>query len=187
MRPAQSGYTTLRSALAQLRSLAAANGWPVLDVSNTLRPGDRSSAVGELRRRLAVSGDIGPIGADEDSHFFDATLASAVKRFQQRNGLQADGIAGPSTIGMLNVPVEQRIRQVVVNLERWRWLPHDLGARYIIVNTADFNLKAVENGRVALQMRVVVGRPARRSPVFSANMTYLVVNPYWNVPTIHRR
>ena len=71
----------------------------------------------------------------------------------------------------------------MVNLERWRWLPHDLGARYIIVNTADFNLKAVENGRVALQMRVVVGRPARRSPVFSANMTYLVVNPYWNVPT----
>ena len=183
LRPAQIGYTTLRSALAQLRSLAAANGWPVLDVSNTLRPGDGSSAVGELRRRLAVSGDIGPMGLDEDSHFFDATLASAVRRFQQRNGLQADGIAGPSTIGMLNVPVEQRIRQVVVNLERWRWLPHDLGARYIIVNTADFNLKAVENGRVALQMRVVVGRPARRSPVFSANMTYLVVNPYWNVPT----
>ena len=183
LRPAQIGYTTLRSALAQLRSLAAANGWPVLDVSNTLRPGDGSSAVGELRRRLVVSGDIGPMGVDEDSHFFDATLASAVRRFQQRNGLQADGIAGPSTIGMLNVPVEQRIRQVVVNLERWRWLPHDLGARYIIVNTADFNLKAVENSRVALQMRVVVGRPARRSPVFSANMTYLVVNPYWNVPT----
>ncbi len=183
LRPAQIGYTTLRSALAQLRSLAAANGWPVLDVSNTLRPGDRSSAVGGLRRRLVVSGDIGPMGVDEDSHFFDATLASAVRRFQQRNGLQADGIAGPSTIGMLNVPVEQRIRQVVVNLERWRWLPHDLGARYIIVNTADFNLKAVENSRVALQMRVVVGRPARRSPVFSANMTYLVVNPYWNVPT----
>ncbi len=183
LRPAHSGYATLRSALAQLRSLAAANGWPVLDVSNTLRPGDSSSAVGELRRRLAISGDLGPMGVDEDSRFFDATLASAVKRFQQRNGLQADGIAGPSTIGMLNVPVEKRIRQVVVNLERWRWLPHDLGARYIIVNTADFNLKAVENGNVDFQMRVVVGRPARRSPVFSANMTYLVVNPYWNVPT----
>ncbi len=182
-RPAHIGYTTLRSALAQLRSLAAANGWPVLDVSNTLRPGDSSSAVGELRRRLAVSGDLGHMGVDEDSHLFDASLASAVRRFQQRNGLQADGIAGPSTIGMLNVPVEQRIRQVVVNLERWRWLPHDLGARYIIVNTADFNLKAVENGNVDFQMRVVVGRPARRSPVFSANMTYLVVNPYWNVPT----
>ncbi|MEE4113659.1 MAG: L,D-transpeptidase family protein [Desulfobacteraceae bacterium] len=183
LRPAHIGYTTLRLALAQLRGLAAANGWPVLDVSNTLRPGDSSSSVGELRRRLAVSGDVGPMGVDEDSHVFDAALTSAVRRFQQRNGLQADGIAGPNTIGMLNVPVEQRIRQVVVNLERWRWLPHDLGARYIIVNTADFNLKAVENGDVAFQMRVVVGRPARRSPVFSAAMTYLVVNPYWNVPT----
>lgn len=183
LRPAHSGYTTLRNALAQLRGLAAANGWPVLDDSITIMPGDVSSAVGDLRRRLAVGGDLGPIGPDEDALFFDATLASAVKRFQQRNGLKADGIAGRNTIGMLNVAVEQRVRQVVVNLERWRWLPHDLGALYIIVNTADFNLKAVENGRVALQMRVVVGRPARRSPVFSANMTYLVVNPYWNVPT----
>jgi murein L,D-transpeptidase YcbB/YkuD len=183
LRPAHSGYTTLRNALAQLRGLAAANGWPVLDDSITIMPGDVSSAVGNLRRRLAVSGDLGPIGPDEDALFFDATLASAVKRFQQRNGLKADGIAGRNTIGMLNVAVEQRVRQVVVNLERWRWLPHDLGARYVIVNTADFNLKGVENGRVALQMRVVVGRPARRSPVFSANMTYLVVNPYWNVPT----
>ena len=87
---------------------------------------------------------------------------------------------------MLTVPVHQRIRQVVLNLERWRWLPHDLGTRYIIVNTADFNLNAVENGRVDLQMRVVVGRPARRSPVFSATMTHLVINPYWNVPTNHR-
>jgi murein L,D-transpeptidase YcbB/YkuD len=167
--------------LAQLRSLAAAKGWPVLDAGKTLRPGDGSSAVGELRRRLAVSGDLGP-GPDENSLYFDATLTSAVKRFQQRNGLKADGIVGRSTIGMLNVPVEQRIRQVVVNLERWRWLPHDLGTRYIMVNTADFNLKTVKNGRVYLQMRVVVGRPARRSPVFSASMTYLVVNPYWNVP-----
>ncbi len=183
LRPAHSGYTTLRNALAQLRRLAAANGWPVLDVGYTLRPGNRSAAVGELHRRLAASGDVDPIGPDEDSGFFDATLAYAVKRFQLRNGLQADGVAGPITIGMLNVPVEQRIRQVAVNLERWRWLPHDLGARHIIVNTADFNLKAVENGRVDIQMRVVVGRPARRSPVFSANMTYLVVNPYWNVPT----
>ena len=182
LRPAHSGYTTLRNAFAQLRGLAAASGWPVLDDSKTIRPGDGSSAVGDLRHRLAVSGDLGPIGPDDNALFFDATLASAVKRFQQRNGLKADGIVGQNTIGMLNVPVEQRIRQVVVNLERWRWLPHDLGGRYIIVNTADFNLKAVEKGDVQLQMRVVVGRPARRSPVFSANMTYLVVNPYWNVP-----
>ncbi|MCB2146013.1 MAG: L,D-transpeptidase family protein [Deltaproteobacteria bacterium] len=184
LRPAHSGYRNLRNALAQLRSLAAARGWPVMDDSQTLRPGDTGSAVVGLRRRLAVTGDLGPTSPDEDPLYFDAALASAVKRFQQRNGLNADGIVGRDTIGMLNVPVDQRIRQVELNLERWRWLPHDLGARYILVNTADFTLKTVENGQVGLQMRVVVGRPARRSPVFSANMTYLVVNPYWNVPTI---
>ena len=182
LRPVHGGYTTLRDALVRLRGMAAANGWPVLDARKILRPGDRGSAVGNLRRRLVLGGDLYPTGPDDDPLFFDAMLASAVRRFQQRNGLKADGMVGTDTYDMLNVSVEQRIRQVVLNLERWRWLPHDLGARYIIVNTADFNLKAVENGQVHLQMRVVVGRPARRSPVFSAGMTYLVVNPYWNVP-----
>ncbi|MBC2709853.1 MAG: L,D-transpeptidase family protein [Desulfosarcina sp.] len=182
LRPAHSEYAALRNALARLRGLTAANGWPVLDVRKTLRPGDRSSAVGDLRRRLVVSGDVDPTGPDDDPLFFDATLASAVKHFQQRNGLKVDGIVGHDTYGMLNVSVKQRIRQVVLNLERGRWLPRNLGARYIMVNTADFNLKAVENNQIELQMRVVVGQPARRSPVFSANMTYLVINPYWNVP-----
>jgi murein L,D-transpeptidase YcbB/YkuD len=168
--------------LARLRSQAAAKGWPVLKDEKTLAPGDRSSGVGDLRRRLRASGDLVPTGSDRDWLYFDAALASAVMRFQQRNGLKADGIVGRDTVDMLTVPIEQRIRQVVLNLERWRWLPHDLGARYIIVNTADFNLNAVEHSQVDLQMRVVVGRPARRSPVFSANMTHLVVNPYWNVP-----
>ncbi len=183
LRPDHSGYTTLRNGLAQLRDLEAANGWPVLDDQTTLRPGDRTAVVGELRHRLVVSGDLDPDLPIDDATFFDATLVSAVQQFQRRNGLKVDGIVGRDTFGMLNVPVEQRIHQVILNLERWRWLPHDLGDRYIMVNTSDFWLKAVEKGQVELQMRVVVGRPARRSPVFSANMTYLVVNPYWNVPT----
>ncbi|WP_167527831.1 L,D-transpeptidase family protein [Desulfosarcina alkanivorans] len=183
LRPAHSGYSTLRSALARLRRLAASGGWPLLGADRTLRPGDRDAAVGGLRHRLTVTGDLEQAFHEDDALLFDAGTESAVRRFQQRHGLKVDGIVGPDTYGMLNVPVSQRIRQVVLNLERWRWLPHDLGSRYILVNTADFNLKAVENGRVGLQMRVVVGRPARRSPVFSARMTYLVVNPYWNVPT----
>jgi murein L,D-transpeptidase YcbB/YkuD len=183
LRPAHNGYSTLRNALARLRGLAAAKGWPMLDASQTLRPGDRGAAVGNLGQRLAATGDIEENGPGTDSFIFDAGIESAVRRFQRRNGLKVDGIVGGDTYGMLNVPVEQRIRQVVLNLERWRWLPHDLGTRYILVNTADFSLKAVEKGRIELQMRVVVGRPARRSPVFSASMTYLVLNPFWNVPT----
>jgi murein L,D-transpeptidase YcbB/YkuD len=182
LRPAHSGYKSLRSALAELRNLEAAGGWPPLDDSQTIRPGERRSVVVGLRRRLTESGDLDPMDPNDDSLYFDASLASAVKRFQLRNGLKADGIVGRDTVDRLNDPVELHIRQVVINLERWRWLPHDLGTRYVIVNTADFDLKAVENGQVMLQMRVVVGRPARRSPVFSASMTYMVVNPYWNVP-----
>ena len=182
-RPAHNGYQILRGALARLRDLAAAGGWPVLAPMKTLRPGERSAAVEVLRRRLALSGDLDSRDATTDPHFFDASLAAVVKQFQYRNGLKADSIVGPDTQARLTIPVEERIRRVVLNLERWRWLPHDLGVRYIIVNTADFKLEAVENGQVVLQMRVVVGRPARRSPVFSAMMTHWVINPYWNVPT----
>jgi murein L,D-transpeptidase YcbB/YkuD len=105
-----------------------------------------------------------------------------VKQFQNRHGLAPDGIVGSKTRAALNVSVQQRIRQVELNLERWRWLPNDLGDRFIAVNTADYSLKVVENGRKIIDMRVVVGRPARQTPVFSAKMTYLVLNPYWNVP-----
>ncbi len=181
--PAHQGYTDLREALARLRGLKAAGGWPSVAVRETLHPGDRCSAIGDLRFRLVASGDANPPSRFDDPLYFDAALVSAVRRFQRNNGLPVDGIIGRETIAAMNITIEQRIRQVVLNLERWRWLPRDLGHRHIVVNTADFTLMAVENNQPLRQMRVVVGRPARRSPVFSADMTYLVVNPYWNVPT----
>ena len=182
-RPAHDAYTALRRALSRLHDLDAAGGWPVLDKDKTLRPGDRRPIVGDLRQRLIAEGDLAPTIPVGDVSVFDGAVETAVVRFQQRHGLAADGIVGPATYAMLGIPVKQRIRQVMLNLERWRWLPDDLGSRYLMVNTADFELKAVEDGRELLQMRVVVGRPARRSPVFSARMTYLVANPYWNIPT----
>jgi murein L,D-transpeptidase YcbB/YkuD len=182
LRPAHRGYTDLREALARLGKLQAAGGWPSVALGETLHPGDRCTAIADLRCRLVASGDAGLPGRFDDLFYFDATLAAAVKRFQRNNGLPADGVVGLETAAMLSVGIEQRIRQVILNLERWRWMPRDLGRRHIIVNTADFRLMAVENGLPVRQMRVVVGRPARRSPVFSADMTYLVLNPYWNVP-----
>jgi murein L,D-transpeptidase YcbB/YkuD len=82
----------------------------------------------------------------------------------------------------LNVPAEARVRQIELNMERWRWLPQTLGERYIFVNIANFALDVVEHGRSVLAMRVVVGKAARRTPFFSADMTYLVLNPPWHVP-----
>ena len=184
LRPSHAGYRALRDTLGQLHKIAANDGWPRLDDQLALRPGDRGSGVAALRHRLSASGDLVEPVKRGDSHRFDASLAEAVKRFQRRHGLDVDGIVGPKTISMLNISVEKRIRQAEINLERWRWLPHQLESRYIMVNTAAFTLSAVASGQVTLTMRVAVGRPARRSPVFSSKVSYLVVNPYWIVPRL---
>jgi murein L,D-transpeptidase YcbB/YkuD len=112
----------------------------------------------------------------------DDAVEQALKRFQYRHGLVVDGVAGPETIAALNVPAESRARQIALNMERRRWHPQNLGTRYILVNAAAFGLEVVENDRVVLSMRTVVGKPYRRSPVFSATMTELVFSPFWHVP-----
>lgn len=113
---------------------------------------------------------------------FSVALENSVKQFQRRHGLEADGVVGSVTLAALNVPVEIRIQQLEWNLERWRWLPADLGERYLLVNVAGFYMQAVEGDHVVLEMDVIVGRPYRRTPVFSDRMTYLVLSPYWHVP-----
>jgi len=109
-------------------------------------------------------------------------LEQAVRRFQTRHGLQVDGVVGKKTRAAMAVPVEQRIHQIRLNLERWHWVPRDLGNRYILINTAAFELEAYDNDEVSLAMRVIVGKEERPTPVFTENMRYLIVNPYWNVP-----
>jgi murein L,D-transpeptidase YcbB/YkuD len=112
----------------------------------------------------------------------DTALHEAVQRFQERHGLTVDGAVGPATRAALNVPVEERIEQITLNLERWRWLPADLGRLHVRVNIAGFDLRVVEEGTDRLQMRVVAGRAYRQTPVFSDQISYLVLNPYWHVP-----
>jgi len=90
---------------------------------------------------------------------------------------------GPATLEALNVPVEERIRQIEVNMERWRWLPQTLGTRYLLVNIANFELGVMEDSRRVMSLRAIVGKPYQRTPAFNAEMTYLVLNPYWNVPS----
>jgi murein L,D-transpeptidase YcbB/YkuD len=132
---------------------------------------NRLVATGELSSSYAYKGDL-----------FDEELENAVRMFQHRNGLEADGIVGAASIAALNVSLEDRINQVRVNMERWRWLPEDLGRRHILVNIANFILNVSENNQSVMTMRVVVGTRYRRTPVFSAKMTYLVLCPYWHIP-----
>lgn len=182
--PPQPAYGRLRQALKFYRDLADAGGWATIPTGPKLESGVRDVRIPTLRTRLQATGDLagGAQPADADSLLFDASLAEAVLHYQQRHGLEADGVVGKSTLASMNVTAEQRSRQIAVNLERWRWLPQDLGRKHLLVNIANFRLDVMENGLSVLDMAVIVGRTYRRTPVFSADMTYLVFSPAWEVP-----
>ncbi|WP_305041654.1 L,D-transpeptidase family protein [Geoalkalibacter sp.] len=179
--PPQSGYAKLREVLGDYRRIAEQGGWPEVPDGPTLRRGESDPRVPLLRERLWISGDLKAL-PEEQGDLYDAETAAAVWRFQRRHGLSADRVVGPKTLAELNRPVEERIRQIELNLERYRWLPKDLGRRHIRVNIADFTLQVIEAEQVVMRMPVVVGTHVRKTPVFSGRMTYLEFAPYWGVP-----
>ncbi|MBK8176522.1 MAG: L,D-transpeptidase family protein [Rhodospirillales bacterium] len=175
-------YIGLRRLLARYRAIAAAGGWPTVPEGPKLEPGMTDRRTAALRLRLQLTDDLPVTEQGRALDRFDDAVEQAVRRFQGRNGLAADGVVGPRTLAALNVPAQDRIRQILVNLERSRWLPDDLGNPYVMVNLAAFELEVVESGRTALQMRVVVGELDKRTPVFSDAISYIEFNPYWNIP-----
>jgi L,D-transpeptidase YcbB len=186
LRPSILYYDRMRAALAQYRQAAERGGWPAIPEGETLKEGERNPAVAVLRQRLAASTDgreaqLAGAGAG-DPTLFDASLKQAVERFQHRHSIDADGAVGDGTLKELNHTVEERIAELKLNLDRWRWLPNDLGERFIMVNIAGFELEVVDNGSTVESMNVVVGRLDRQTPVFADSMQFVVVNPYWNVP-----
>jgi L,D-transpeptidase YcbB len=190
--PRHAGYQRLTLSLAAYRAIAAGGGWGEVPAGPPLKMGDRGPRVAALRARLSASGDLaappansGVAPAAQGSPFadgYDEAVAAAVSHFQRRHGLEPTGKVGDDTLAELNVPVEARIRQIEVNQERWRWMPASLGDRYILVNVPDFRLDVVEDDQVPLSMRVIVGKPKGRTPIFSSRMAYLQLNPEWNLP-----
>ena len=178
--PADPLYAALREELARLGAIVAAGGWMVPGPGPTLREGDRGPRIAEVRARLVADGFAVADAADPE--IFDATLAEAVRAFQTRANLEADGVVGSRTLAELAQGPEARIGQVRANLERLRWLPADLGERHLLVDVADFRVEAREAGRTVRVHRVIVGREQRQSPSFSAPMTHVVLNPWWEVP-----
>jgi len=182
LQPGQPEYRELEKALVRYRAIAAKGGWPLVPANTRLKPGQQSPAIPTLRQRLAIEGDLDPSHEKDPSPAFDDTLVAAVKRFQERHRITPDGTIEANTVKALNVPVDQRIRTIELNLERWRWLPDTMPGQYLIVNVPDFHLEAIENGKAALDMRVVVGEPGNETPIFADQMTHVVFSPYWNVP-----
>lgn len=183
--PRRPQYVELLTALEQYRQYQEAGGWDSVPVPPKvkIRPGQDDALVPWIRRRLAITGELADTAAPAPLHY-DSTLAGAVARFQETHGLEMDSTIGRATLLAMNIPVEDRVAQIELNLERYRWLPDDFGPRYVLVNIPDYQLHAFDGGEEVLTMRVVVGKDYDNpTPVFADSMSYLVFRPYWNVPS----
>ncbi|WP_417774090.1 L,D-transpeptidase family protein [Stappia sp.] len=178
--PNTPNYARLKQSLAVWRAKAAAGGFTVVPGGQTLKPGMTDPRLEALRARLVEEDLLAP--ASHTGDVYDGTLVEAVKLFQERHGLDVDGVIGKNTLAEINVPIAERVAQMELNMERRRWMPDDLGARYVFVNLADQTLKVVDDDKTIHTARVVVGKPYHATPVFSDKITYAEVNPYWTVP-----
>jgi murein L,D-transpeptidase YcbB/YkuD len=178
--PQHAAYARFRAALIRYRELAARGGFEAVPGGPKLERGAQGARVAALRRRLAAEGDLGrDAAAGED---FDAALEDAVRRAQARFHLEPDGVVGRATLAALNVPAASRVDQIRLNLERARWVLHALHGRLVLVDVAGFHLHYFDDEGGDWTARVVVGRPYRKTPIFRAELRYLVLNPTWTVP-----
>jgi murein L,D-transpeptidase YcbB/YkuD len=168
----------LKAALAKFYEDGAGTDEKIqIPAGRTLRLGMVDERVPLLRKRLDV-----PAGDEGNDAIYDADVVAAIKTFQDHLGLEVDGIAGPATIAALNGGPAVSKEDIIANMERWRWMPADLGVDNVFVNIPEFRLAVMHDGVPTFTTRVVVGKPATQTPVFSDNIRQIVVNPYWNVP-----
>ena len=174
-------YANLKKALIRYREIQKNGGWPSIPANTVLKPGQQSTVVPLLNKRLA---DLLPKteGAVIDSSTYSPTLVEAVKRFQQLHGQKPDGNIGPATVKLLNVPVQNRIRQIIINMERWRWIPKSFEPSYLLVNIPEYKLHVIEKSKEVMNMNVIVGKVLHETPIFSDRLENVVLSPYWNIP-----
>ena len=185
--PRHRGYDRLKEQLAYYRKLAQEDDWQPLDDSRVLKEGDDYPQADRLRQRLGLTGDL-PRANNSAGPIYDTELAAAVARFQTRHGLEPDAIIGERTFVQLNRPWGDRVAQIAVSLERWRWVPDDTEDRLVVVNVPSFRLRAFDDIHrpeiSAVESRVVVGKTYSqfRTPIFNGVLQYLDFRPYWNIP-----
>jgi murein L,D-transpeptidase YcbB/YkuD len=175
-------YRSLQSHLEAYRRIAASGGWPRVPEGATLKPGDVDGRLPVLARRLAITSDLSAEATAASFTDYSNTLVVAIKNFQTRHGLDADGVVGPATLRALNVPAEDRVNQLRLNLERARWVLDNLEDDFVVVNIAGFRAYLYHDRKPVWSTRVVVGKTYHKTPVFRSEMKYLVFNPTWTVP-----
>jgi murein L,D-transpeptidase YcbB/YkuD len=182
-RPAHVWYQRGRDNLRTYRAIEAAGGWSTIAAGPTLKPGMSDARVPLLRKRLAISRDLAADSTSPaDDTLYDPMLEQAVKAFQERHGLAADGAIGPGTLAAMNVPVQDRIDQIRVNLERGRWTLHEIKGDFVLVDVAGFHVSFFRDNEPIWTSKVVVGRDSRETPIFRSTITYVVFNPTWTIP-----
>lgn len=174
-------YNALRQALEKHYAIARAGGWPQIPQGPTIKPGTSDPRVAILRTRLQMTGDLQDTTA-ADPALYDQGLQQAMAEFQARHGMDQDSAIGKQTLAELNVPVEKRIDQIKANLERIRWVAHGLPLEFVLVDIARFEATMFRDRQLVWFSRTMVGKPFRKTPVFRAEMTQVVLNPSWTVP-----
>lgn len=178
--PSTPDYLAMKEGLRNYQAIAAKGGWPEFAVGKTIKPGMNDARVADLEKILTITGDMKASDVTAGT-IYSAAAVEGVKHFQQRHSLEADGIVNTATQQALAVPVGKRVEQMAMTMERMRWMPRDLGSRYVLVNVPAYRLRAVA-GEQQMTMKVIVGKPDTKTPMFSKNITDVVLNPSWSVP-----
>lgn len=172
-------YNLLKATLKKYRQLETSTEWKPTDIKNKFKLNDHSPDIVLIRKKLYELGDL---KQDNGSEIFDDSLQSAIKSFQTRYGMMADGIAGAAFLSYLSTPIQDYIRKIIINMERARWLPLDLKSHYLIINIPSFTLYAYDDDTLNFSMSVVVGKYVHKTVLFSGDIKYIVFSPYWDVP-----
>ena len=179
--PVSKQYNQLKKYLIQYYTIEKNGSWQPIPESEqkVFKPGDTSEVIPAIKQQLLVLGDL---AINDSSEIYDENVKEAVMSYQHRFGLAEDGAIGPAVLREMNKPLDDRIKQILINMERLRWMPAEPNSDYLLVNIPEFRLHVYEDGVYKFNMNVVVGSTAHNTVIFSGKMKYIVFSPYWNVP-----